>query len=93
MGLFSLEKRRLQEHLIAACQYLSGAYKKGGEGLFARACCDRTKGNGFKLKMSRFRLDEERNFFTVRVLRHDAERSCGCLLTGSFHGLVVWGFE
>ena len=27
-----------------------GAYKKAGEGLLTRACSDRTRGNGFKLK-------------------------------------------
>ncbi|GAB0183670.1 hypothetical protein GRJ2_000832300 [Grus japonensis] len=50
LGLFSLEKRRLQGDLIAAFQYRKGAYKKTGEGLVTRACTDRTKGNGFKLK-------------------------------------------
>ena len=63
-------KRRLQGHLRAVLRYLKGAYRKDGEGLFIRACSDRTRGNGFKLKESKFRLDIRKKFLTVRVMRH-----------------------
>ena len=44
------EKRRLWGDLIAAFQYLKGAYKKDGE----RSCSGRIQGNGFKLKDHRY---------------------------------------
>ena len=50
LGLFSLEKRRLQGDLIVAFQYLKRAYKQERGWLFTRVDKGRTGGNGLKLK-------------------------------------------
>ena len=70
LGLFILEKRRPQEDLIEAFQYLKGSYKQEGEWLFTRVDSDMIRTIDFKLRQGRFRLDAKRKFFTQRVVTH-----------------------
>ena len=75
-------------------EYLTGAYKKAGEGLFKRARSDRTRGNVFKLKEGRFRLDVRKKFFTVRVVRHWTRLPREAVDAPSLEVFKVgWGFE
>ena len=52
-----------------AFQYLKGSYRKEGDRFFSRGCADRTRGNGFKLKEGRLRLDMRKKSSTVGVVR------------------------
>jgi len=92
LGLFSLEKRRLQGDLIVAFQYLKEAYRKAGEGLFTRARSDGTRGNGFKLKEGTFKLDKEEILYD-EAWNMVAQTSCGCPHPGSIQRQVRWGFD
>ena len=55
---------------IAAFQYLKGAYRKTGVGLFRRAYRDRTRKHGFKLEDGRIILDIRKKYISVMVVRH-----------------------
>jgi len=70
LGLFSLQKKWLWGDLITAFQCLKGPTKKPEGNFLQNLCSDRSRGNGFKLKEGRFRLDIRKKFFTMRVLRH-----------------------
>ena len=92
LGLFSLEKRRLQGDLNAAIQYLKGDYEQEGNQLFTWVDSDRTKGNGFKLKEGRFWLDAGGSFHWEdgEEPAQAAQRGCGCPIPGGAQGKVGW---
>jgi len=81
---------------MAAFQYLKGTYRKDGDNLFSRVCCDRTRGNGFKLREGRFKLDVRKKFFhheAGKTLDWIAQRGSGGPIPGNIQGQVGRGSE
>ena len=67
--------------LESSLRYLKGGCKKERDRLFSSVCCDRTRGNGLKLKEGRFSLDIKKKLFTVRMVTQVAQTGGGCPVT------------
>lgn len=64
--MFRLEKSKPQRDF----SIVVGASKKDGDISFSNANCKRTRGNGLKLKDTRFGLALRKTLFTRRMLEH-----------------------
>jgi len=81
--------RREGSSLFVAFQFSKEAYEQEGKGLFMRVDSDRTRGNGFKPRQGKFRLDIRRKFFHTEggdTLEQVAQGGCGCPIRGGIQG-------
>ena len=68
LGMFSLEKRRLRDDMIALFKYLKGCHTEEGEDLFSVSPEFRTLNNGLKLKEAKFWLNLRKKNFLTSIL-------------------------
>ncbi|NXN12242.1 WDR92 protein, partial [Indicator maculatus] len=80
----NLERRRLQGDLFVAFQYLKGAYRKAGEGLFRMSGSDRTRGSGAKLEAQKS---------TIWQVRHLPQNRDIFMTSGGAGSLHLWKYE
>ncbi|KAJ7414828.1 hypothetical protein WISP_81172 [Willisornis vidua] len=94
-GLFSLEKGRLHEDLIAIVQFQKRSYKETREGSFIRNSSDRTRSNWFKLEEGKFMLNMQKKLYCKdgEALELLAKRSFGSPVPGNVQGRAGWGME
>jgi len=69
-------------------RYLKEAYKQDKDRLFSKACCNRTRGNGFKLKEGRQTRYREEIFYTEggEILAQVAQRGGRCPIPAKIQG-------
>ena len=85
-GMCSLEKGRLWGDLRVAFSIERGC-KNEGDRLFSRVCCDRKRGNGFKLKIGY----KKEVFYDRGAEAQVAQRGGGCPVPGDIQGQAGWG--
>lgn len=87
-GMSHLEKRRLRGDLVSLCKLPRRGNGAGGAGLFPLVSSDRAQGNSTKLPQGRLGVGIRKNFFTVKVAKHQNR-----LLGEVFDGLQLSVFK
>jgi len=90
LGLFSVEKRRLNEILSSRMDTWLYLSKEDGTRLFSVLPNDRTSCNGHKLKHRKSHLSIRKSFFyseSDQTLEQVAQRGCGVSIIGNSHNL------
>lgn len=79
LWLFTLKKKKPQGDLAEVFLYFKSSFKKDGDKICSRTCCNWTRGNAFKQKMAQFCLDIRKRFFYKygEKLEQIVRRSCG----------------
>lgn len=62
----SVQRKKGFGEICSTFQYLKEAFTGGGDGLWTRACSNRPRGNGLKLKACTFRLDIRKEYVIQR---------------------------
>lgn len=69
--------------------------QNGGDNLFSRACCNRSRGDCFKIPEGKFRLENIKEiFFTMKMVKPLAlvvQRDGRCPIPETIPSQVVWG--
>lgn len=84
LGLFGLEK--VLGRPQSTFQQLKRSYKKGGERLFTRSCCDRTSDEDFELKGGLCYVRYQEEIFYCEggeALEQVSQGNCECPIPGS----------
>ena len=78
---------------VSADVLLKRACEQEAEQLFMQSSSDRTRGDGFKLKEGKFRLDARKKLITHREMRcwHSCPEKLWCPIPGGAQGQVGWG--
>jgi len=95
-GVVQPAEEKAPERPYSSLSVPEGGLQEGWGKSFSKACCDRTRCNGFKLREGRFQLDVKEEIFYNEggeTLEQISQRDSGGLIPGNIQGQVGWASE